>query len=302
MILLNPANRTHSQPDARSEEVMRKTIAFFEAKGKERIKADDHARVWYPDFLDFVREERDLRDAADARPPTASDEDARWDTWRICEFAEILGFYGLPYWYTWQVTVLGLGPIWMSPNEEAKRRAAAALEDGGIFAFGLSEQHHGADLYSSDMELDAAGRRDLRRARREVLHRQRQQGRDGLDVRQAHRHRRVDVSSPPTPSTRTTSSSRTSSRARTTSPSTRSTTTRSPRPTSLTRRRRLGRGAQHGQHRQVQPRLGVDRHLHARALRGDHARHQPPPLRHVGDRLPARASGCSPTPTRASSR
>jgi len=153
VILLNPTRRTHSQPDARSEEIIRKTIAFFEAKGKERIKADDHARVWYQDFLDFVREERVF---ATLLTPAAygADDDARWDTARICEFAEILGFYGLPYWYTFQVTVLGLGPIWMSPNEEAKRRAAAALEDGGIFAFGLSEQHHGADLYSSEMELE----------------------------------------------------------------------------------------------------------------------------------------------------
>ena len=153
MILLNPARRTHAQPDARSEEIMLKTIAFFEAKGKEQIKADDHARAWYQDFLDFVREERVF---ATLLTPQAygSDSDARWDTARLCEFAEILGFYGLPYWYTFQVTVLGLGPIWMSPNEEAKRRAAAALEDGGIFAFGLSEQHHGADLYSSEMELE----------------------------------------------------------------------------------------------------------------------------------------------------
>jgi acyl-CoA dehydrogenase len=48
--------------------------------------------------------------------------DGRWDTWRICEFAEILGFYGLQYWYTWQVSVLGLGPIWMSRNAAMRRR------------------------------------------------------------------------------------------------------------------------------------------------------------------------------------
>jgi acyl-CoA dehydrogenase len=27
-------------------------------------------------------------------------ENAVWDTWRVCGFAEILGFYGLCYWYT----------------------------------------------------------------------------------------------------------------------------------------------------------------------------------------------------------
>ncbi len=188
MILLNPARRTHAQSDARSEELMRKTIAFFEAKGKKRIKEDDHARVWYQDFLDFVREERVF---ATLLTPAeyGADEDVRWDTARLCEFAEILGFYGLPYWYTFQVTVLGLGPIWMSPNDEAKRRAAAALEQGAIFAFGLSEQEHGADLYSSEMQLEPQPDGSYLAQRRQVLHRQRQQGRDGVDVRQAHGHR-----------------------------------------------------------------------------------------------------------------
>src|SRR5204863_9161340 len=83
--------------------------------------------------------------------------DSRWDTWRICEFAEILGFYGLQYWYTWQVSVLGLGPIWMSANEEIKQRTARLLDDGAIFAFGLSEKAHGADIYSTDMVLTPDG-------------------------------------------------------------------------------------------------------------------------------------------------
>ena len=49
-------------------------------------------------------------------------------------------FTGLQYWYTWQVTILGLGPIWMGNNEKVKARTAGLLEEGGIFAFGLSEQ------------------------------------------------------------------------------------------------------------------------------------------------------------------
>jgi acyl-CoA dehydrogenase len=51
------------------------------------------------------------------------------------------------------VSILGLGPIWMSKNEAIKKKTAALLKDGGIFAFGLSERAHGADLYSSDMAL-----------------------------------------------------------------------------------------------------------------------------------------------------
>ncbi len=72
---------------------------------------------------------------------------------RNCAFNEILGFYGLQYWYTWQVTILGLGPIWMGNNEKVKEKTARLLDEGGIFAFGLSEKAHGADLYSSEMAL-----------------------------------------------------------------------------------------------------------------------------------------------------
>ncbi len=155
MMLLDPQNHGRPYPDQRSREVMLKTIEFFETKGKRRLKEDDHAAIWYQDFLDFVKEERIF--ATMCTPAGYGAEDTRWDTWRNCEFAEILGFYGLPYWYVWQVSVLGLGPIWMSPNETLKVRAAALLEDGAIFAFGLSEKDHGADLYSTDMTLAPTG-------------------------------------------------------------------------------------------------------------------------------------------------
>ena len=151
MILLDPRRLAKPYTDARSAEVMRKTVEFFEQKGKARLKADYHARVWYADFLDFVRRERIF--ATMCTPAGYGPPDSRWDTWRICEFAEILGFYGLQYWYTWQVSVLGLGPIWMSRNEAVKARTARLLEEGGIFAFGLSERAHGADIYSTEMTL-----------------------------------------------------------------------------------------------------------------------------------------------------
>jgi acyl-CoA dehydrogenase len=155
MILLNPHHLQRDYPDERSAEVIRKTVEFFEAKGKRGIKDDDHAAVWYQDFVDFVGRERIF--ATMCTPSGYGADDARWDTWRICEFAEILGFYGLPYWYVWQVTVLGLGPIWMSDNEAIKAKTAALLEEGAIFAFGLSEKDHGADLYSTEMSLTPVG-------------------------------------------------------------------------------------------------------------------------------------------------
>jgi len=152
MILLNPKQHDRYYPDERSRQIMRKTIAFFENKGLKKVKEDDHARAWYADFLEFVKQEELF---ATLLTPAGYGEadDCRWDTWRNCEFNEILGFYGLAYWYTWQVSILGLGPIWMSRNEALKRKAARLLKEGNVFAFGLSEREHGADIYSTEMSL-----------------------------------------------------------------------------------------------------------------------------------------------------
>lgn len=151
MLLLNPKKYTRTYPDESSLEMMHKTIAFFESKGLARIKHDDQERTWYKDFLDFVGKEKIF--AQLLTPSSYGDNTCRWDMWRIQGFNEILGFYGLPYWYTWQVTILGLGPIWMSDNEQAKKKAAQFLQNGGVFAFGLSEKQHGADVYASEMTL-----------------------------------------------------------------------------------------------------------------------------------------------------
>jgi acyl-CoA dehydrogenase len=157
MILLNPKHYDASGLDDRSAEMMRKTIGFFEEKGKRRLKQDDRERVWYADFLEFVKRERIFARLLTPAAYGGGDPDTRWDTHRNCEFNEITAFYALHYWYTWQVSILGLGPLWMSGNEAIKRRTAALLEDGGIFAFGLSEREHGADLYSTEMRLAPAG-------------------------------------------------------------------------------------------------------------------------------------------------
>lgn len=154
-MLLNPTNLQRRYPDPRSSEIMAATVDFFESRGKARLKSDDHDRVWYSDFLNHLGRERIF--ASLLTPSGYGGSDCRWDTYRISEFAEIVGFYGLSYWYPFQVTALGLGPIWMSDNEEAKHKAAAQLEAGEVFAFGLSEQTHGADVYQTDMVLTPTG-------------------------------------------------------------------------------------------------------------------------------------------------
>ncbi|MHA2036607.1 MAG: acyl-CoA dehydrogenase [Promethearchaeota archaeon] len=151
-ILLNPKEHNRYYPDKPSRNIMLKTIEFFEKKGKAKLKEDDRNRVWYSDFLDFQKQHKIFAQLLTPKP-YGKDENYRWDTWRICEFNEILGFYGLGYWYTWQVSILGLGPIWMSKNEIAKKKAADLLSNGAIFAFGLSERAHGADIYATEMKL-----------------------------------------------------------------------------------------------------------------------------------------------------
>ncbi len=151
MLLFNPKKLEREYADERSRELVEKTIAFFENKGLKKIKEDDQGKVWYQDFLDFIKEERIFADLL--TPSAYGDGKTRWDMWRLSEFNEVLAFYGLCYWYAWQVTILGLGPIWMGDNEEAKKKTAALLRDGGVFAFGLSERTHGADLYSTEMTL-----------------------------------------------------------------------------------------------------------------------------------------------------
>jgi acyl-CoA dehydrogenase len=155
MILLNPKNYDREHRDPKVKEMMQKTIDFFEKKGLKKIKEDDQASIWYDDFLEFIKKEQIF--ATFLTPAGYGDSDSRWDMWGIEEFSEILGFYGLSYWYTWQVTILGLGPIWMGSNEEIKHKAAKLLREGGIFAFGLSEREHGADIYSTDMMLYPQG-------------------------------------------------------------------------------------------------------------------------------------------------
>ncbi len=153
MILLNPKTETFAHLDPKSREIMKKVVDYFESRGKAQLKSDSHERIWYEDFLTFVKENKIFATTLTPAPYADGDPDTRWDTFRICDLNEILGFYNLSHWYTWQVSILGLGPIWMSKNEAIKKKTAAMLNEGGIFAFGLSERAHGADLYSSDMTL-----------------------------------------------------------------------------------------------------------------------------------------------------
>ncbi|PWU51585.1 acyl-CoA dehydrogenase [Micromonospora globispora] len=156
-LLLNPHTYDPTQLDERSRQLLRATVDWFEQRGKQALVDSYNRRDWYGDFLDFAAKEglfaTFLTPAADG----GGDPDKRWDTARNAALSEILGFYGLGYWYTWQVTVLGLGPVWQSGNAAARARAAELLDAGHVMAFGLSERSHGADIYSTDLLLTPDG-------------------------------------------------------------------------------------------------------------------------------------------------
>jgi alkylation response protein AidB-like acyl-CoA dehydrogenase len=229
-VLLNPNAHDPAELDPETRRLIAATIEWFENRGKVRLKADYHDRVWYSDFLEFMAAEK-----AFATLLTPGSEGGAWDTARICAFGEVLAFYGLGYWYAWQVTILGLGPIWQSENTEARARAASLLQDGEVFAFGLSEKAHGADIYSTDMVLTPDG--DGFRANGSKYY----IGNGNVARMVSVFGRRADVeglrgtcSSRPTAGTRRTAWRRTSSPGRCSSARSPSRTTRSPLPTSCT--------------------------------------------------------------------
>lgn len=154
-LLLNPQKYESPQKDSKSREIMEKTIQFFEEKGLKSIKEDDQASRWYTDFLKFIKNNQIFSTLL--TPTGYGAPDSRFDLSRVCEFNEISAFYSLSFQYTYQVSILGLGPIWMGDNEKVKHLTAQKLIDGGIFAFGLSEKEHGADLYSNEMALYPTG-------------------------------------------------------------------------------------------------------------------------------------------------
>jgi len=155
MLLFNPLKHDRRYADPKTRELMQKVIDYFEGLGLEKIKSDFHTKVWNHDFVDFMKDEQVL--ATLMTPAGYGGPDARWDTWRNTVFAEITGFYGITYWYTFQVSMLGLMPVFTGANEALKHRAAALLKAGRVFAFGLSEKEHGADIYASGMSLAPQG-------------------------------------------------------------------------------------------------------------------------------------------------
>jgi len=162
MLLFKPSAYDAAHYDQPTRDALLAVRNFFEVKGHAALKAESHDATWYEDFLAMIAREgifaRFGTPAAVGTLIGGSDATtARWDTARNNDLSQLLAWYSLEHWYAWQVTVLGLGPVWTSGNAEAKRLVGQLLAQGGVFAFGLSEREHGADIYSTDMVLTQDG-------------------------------------------------------------------------------------------------------------------------------------------------
>jgi len=156
MLLFNPKAYDASRYDPRTRQALLAVRDFFETKGHASLKRELHDAVWYDDFLQLLARHGvfgTFGTPADVGRLIGDGASARWDTARNNDLGELLAWYSLEHWYAWQVTVLGLGPVWMSGNTEAKAEVGRLLAEGSVFAFGLSEREHGADIYSTDMVL-----------------------------------------------------------------------------------------------------------------------------------------------------
>ena len=120
-LIFNPNTYDPQKFDPETRRLLRALIDWFEARGKTKLLQDDLEATWVSDFLDFVGKERIFATFLTPSEFADGDPNKRWDTSRNAALSEILGFYGLTYWYAEQVTILGLGPIWQSENIRTPR-------------------------------------------------------------------------------------------------------------------------------------------------------------------------------------
>ncbi len=126
-------------------------IRFFEEKGLEQLKKEDREETFYDDWLAYQAKHGIY--ASLLSPAKYSTRGHSFNLHRICRFMEAFAFYSPSHGYSLQVSFLGIFPLLQSKNPEMQKLAVETLEAGGLFALGLSEKKHGADLYSGTFRL-----------------------------------------------------------------------------------------------------------------------------------------------------
>ncbi len=134
---------------------IRLLMDFFRNKGLEALKQEDQKEAWYQDWIDYQAKHRLY--ASVLSPERYSRLGHRFNLLKLTRFLETFAYFSPAHAYSLHVSFLGLFPILMSSNEALKKDAVAKLEEGGLFAFGVSERAHGSDLFANEFTVKQAG-------------------------------------------------------------------------------------------------------------------------------------------------
>lgn len=140
------------------EPTIRALAEFFERKGLSALKDEDRDEQWYEDWLSVQGNDQLYARLLSPRPYTRLGTE--FDLLRYVRFLEVCAYFSPAHGYSLQVTFLGLFAILMGSNSALKREAVAALESGGLLAFGVSEKRHGSDLLGNEFTVVEGGIRD----------------------------------------------------------------------------------------------------------------------------------------------
>jgi len=138
-----------------SDPAIKKLAEFFEAKGLAAIKAEDRGEQWCEDWIAYQAGHRLY--ASVLSPQAYSTLGFKFDLLRLTRLLEVFAYFSPGHGYSLQVTFLALFSILMGTNADLKREAVAALESGGLLAFGVSEKKHGSDLLANEFTLEKIG-------------------------------------------------------------------------------------------------------------------------------------------------
>ena len=134
-----------------AEPRVRRMVEFFAAKGPTALRADDRAGAWHEDWIRYQGEHGLL--ASVLSPKAYSTRGTQFDLLNLTRFWEASSYFSPAHAYSLHVSFLGLFPILRGGNEALKREAVAKLEAGAVFAFGVSERDHGADLLANEFAV-----------------------------------------------------------------------------------------------------------------------------------------------------
>src|SRR5205807_1582208 len=110
---------------------------------------------WYQDWIDY-QAHHELY-ASVLSPKQYSSRGRQLNILKLTRLLEAFAYFSPAHAYSLHVSFLGLFPILLSDNEPLKKEAIARLEAGGLFAFAVSEQAHGSDLFANEFTVRPAG-------------------------------------------------------------------------------------------------------------------------------------------------